>query len=76
MVQLQESGQKDAWREELRHHLAQTSWRDTLKSQCTQVIKNKSTTKGQVTVEEVVAELMPFARCKFCNDVMVFVDGY
>ena len=54
---LVESGEKEKLIRLLRKRLIESGWRDQLKKQCQEIIKNKGTEK--ITIEDLVKEVMP-----------------
>ncbi|KAI3635059.1 hypothetical protein MIR68_006625 [Amoeboaphelidium protococcarum] len=67
-----ESGEKDQLREYLRQRLSECGWKDGLKQYCRDIVKSKTQQNPQnpdVTVEDLVAEISPYARSSVPNEV-------
>lgn len=62
LKKLVDTGEKDRLKEMLSDRLTQNGWRDDLKEHCKNIIRRKGLDK--ITVEELVAEITPYGRCK------------
>eukprot|EP00937_MAST-01D_sp_MAST-1D-sp2_P007973 g7973.t1 len=59
-MKLEETGMKEALKEEMRQKLIEAGWRDKLKERCKEIIRRKGLEK--VSVDELVKEITPFGR--------------